>query len=97
MRVDVVGKHLEVTEAIRTYANTKVAKLLRFSDGVQLITVRLEKEPPKHFHAEVVVDVEKHDDFVGHCKGEDLYHCIDEAVDKVSRQLTTFKEKTKGV
>jgi putative sigma-54 modulation protein len=97
MRVDVIGKHMEVTEAIKTYTGSKVTKLLKHYEGVQQIVVRLEQEPHnKGFHAEVVADVEKHDDFVGNAKGDDLYHCIDEAVAKVSRQLTDFKEKLKA-
>lgn len=97
MRVDVIGKHMEITEAIKAYSESKVSKLLKHYDGVQQIVVRLEQEPHKKgFHAEIIADVEKHDDFVGKAKGDDLYHCIDDAVDKVSRQLTDFKEKLKA-
>lgn len=96
MRIDVVGKHMEVTGPIRAYAEQKAAKLLKHFDGVQLITFRVEQDPHKRgFHCEVVADVEKHDDFVGHGHHEDLYAAIDETVDKVVRQLTTFKEKLK--
>ncbi|MCE2967706.1 MAG: ribosome hibernation-promoting factor, HPF/YfiA family [Phycisphaerales bacterium] len=98
MRIDVIGKHMEVTDAIRQYALQKADKLTKFFDGVQLITVRLEEATHKHtktFHVEITVDVVKHEDFVANGEGPDLYHCIDEAVDKASRQLTTFKEKLK--
>ena len=77
MRIDVIGKHMEVTDAIRQYALQKADKLT------------------KTFHVEITVDVVKHEDFVANGEGPDLYHCIDEAVDKASRQLTTFKEKLK--
>jgi putative sigma-54 modulation protein len=98
MRIDVIGKHMEVTDAIRQYALQKADKLTKFFDGVQLITVRLEEATHKHtktFHVEITVDVVKHEDFVANSEGTDLYHGIDEAVDKASRQLTTFKEKLK--
>ncbi|MCA3004568.1 MAG: ribosome hibernation-promoting factor, HPF/YfiA family [bacterium] len=96
MRVDVIGKHMEVTEPIRTFAESKSERLTRHYDGVQRIVFRLEQEPHnKGFHVEVVVDVEKHDDFVANATGPDLYTCIDQAVDKSVRQLTTFKEKLK--
>lgn len=97
MRIDVIGKHLEVTDAIKTFAQEKAARIVKhFPDGVQLITFRLEQEPHKKgFHAEVVVDVIKHDDFVAHAKHADLYAAIDEAVDKATRQLTSFKETLK--
>ncbi len=63
MRIDVIGKHTEVTDAIRQYALQKADKLTKFFDGVQLITVRLEEATHKHtktFHVEITVDVVKH-------------------------------------
>jgi putative sigma-54 modulation protein len=96
MRTNVVGKHMDITDAIRSYAEQKASKLPKHFDGTQLITIRLEQEPHKKgFHAEVTVDVEKHDDFVANAKGSDLYAAIDEAVDKAARQLTDFKEQLK--
>lgn len=97
MRIDVVGKHMDITEAIRSFATQKASKVTKhFDDGVQMITVRLEQMAHnKGFHAEIVVDVVHHDDFVAHAKGDDLYTCIDEAAEKAARQLTAFKEKLK--
>lgn len=98
MRIEVVGRNLPVTDAIREHAETKAAKLPRYFDGVQLVTLRLSREDHHHhgsFEVELVVDVEKHPDFVTHAKGEDLYAAIDDAVQKSSRQLTDFKEKLK--
>lgn len=96
MEIKVIGKHMDVTEAIRSYAEGKVAKLTKFFDKVQSITVRVEQDPHKKgFHSEIVVDVEHHDDFVAHSHNADLYAAIDDATDKVGRQLTTFKEKLK--
>ncbi|MCE2924200.1 MAG: ribosome hibernation-promoting factor, HPF/YfiA family [bacterium] len=97
MQINVIGKHMEVTEAIRAYAQKKASKLPMHFDRVQSITLRLEQDPQKtSFHAEVVCDVEKHEDFIGHCHHADLYHAIDEAVAKVDRQVVAFKEKLKG-
>ena len=45
--------------------------------------------------AELVVDVEKHDNFVAHARDEDLYAAIDLVIDKAARQLTDFKERLK--
>jgi putative sigma-54 modulation protein len=98
MRIDVVGRNIEVTDALRQYAEQKASKLPRYFDGVQLVTLTLTKEDHlKHgeFGVEVCVDVEKHADFVTHAKGEDLYAIIDAAVQKSARQLTDFKEQLK--
>ena len=98
MRIEVVGRNLAVTDAIREHAETKAAKLPKFFDGVQQITFRISRENHSHrgrFDVELVVDVEKHDDFVTHSTAEDLYAALDDAVQKSSRQLTEFKERLK--
>lgn len=98
MRIDVIGKHLDITDALRTFATDKSAKLVKhLEDGVQQITVRLEQlAHNKGFHAEITVDVVKHEDFVANATHADLYAAIDEAVDKAARQLTDFKEQLKN-
>lgn len=98
MRIEVIGRNLEVTDAIRQHAEAKAERLPRYFDGVQQITFRLTREDHQHqgkFGVEVVVDVEKHDDFVAHATGEDLYGAIDAVVAKATRQLTDFKERLK--
>ncbi len=95
MRIDVVGKHMTVTDAIQHYAEQKVEKLLKVFDGTQQIRVLLEETKDKagDFKVEVVVDVVKHKDFIANAVGTDLYACIDGAVDKAQRQLRDYKEK----
>lgn len=98
MRIDVVGLDVAVTDAIRTHAETKAEKLPRYYDGIQQIVFRLRHKDGSHhptFEVELTIDVEKHDDFVAHAQGDDLYLAIDAAVQKGSRQLTDFKEKLK--
>lgn len=96
MRIDVIGRQFEVTDAIREYVESKAEKLLRYFDGTQLITATISTPDHNHlFSVEFVVDVEKHDDFVSHAEGEDLYATVDKAVSKSQRQLTDFKEKLK--
>ncbi|MCC6660908.1 MAG: ribosome-associated translation inhibitor RaiA [Phycisphaerales bacterium] len=98
MRTDVIGRNFEVTPAIRAHAEGKAEKLHKFLRGVQQITFRLARVDHQHkgqFEVELVIDVERHDDFVAHAKGEDLYVLIDEAVQKGTRQLTEFKERRK--
>lgn len=99
MRIDVIGKHLDVTDPIRAYCEQKAAKLTKYFDGIQMITVRLEEathKTTKSFHCEVVVDVVKHDDFVANATGPDLYACVDLAIEKAQRQIHDFKERLKG-
>ncbi len=48
------------------------------------------------FFVELRVDGEKHDTFVASQEGRDVYECVDQAVDKMTRQLTDFKERLKN-
>ncbi len=99
MRIEVIGRDFVITDAIREHAESKVSKLPRYFDGVQLITVtisRLGHSNHVTYDVEIIVDVEKHDDFVSHGKGDDLYATIDSAVQKATRQLTDFKDKLKN-
>ena len=95
MRIDIIGKHMDITDAIRLYAESKSSKLTRFFDGTQQIRIYLENPAgkSKEFKVEIAVDVVKHEDFIAHAHGTDLYHCIDECVEKSARQLKDFKEK----
>ena len=98
MRVDVIGRGIEVTDAIRTYADQKAGKLTKYYDGPQLVPVPLPRASAHHntdFDVELVLDVEKHDDFVSHAKGPDVYAAIDIVLEKGERQLRDFKEKLK--
>ena len=96
MRIDVTGRHFEITPAILERAEKKCAKLPKYYDGVQHIEVVVEQIPHDKFAVELRVDVEKHETFAAGEKGDDLYLAIDSAVDKMVRQLTDFKEKLKN-
>jgi putative sigma-54 modulation protein len=96
MRIDVIGKNLDITPAMEEYADAKGAKLSRYYDGVQHVEVVVETSKDQSFLVEFRVDVEKHDIFVAHAQATDLYEAIDKTVDKMARQLTDFKEKLKN-
>jgi len=98
MRIDVVGRHLEVTEAIREHAETKLEKLTQFFDATQQITLTIAKEGSHGhdtFEVEVMVEVERHETIVARVLGEDLYKIIEQACQKAARQLKDLKEKLK--
>lgn len=98
MRVDVVGRNMEVTDAIRKYAEAKASKLVKYFDGLQLVTVAIRKASSNHssdYDAELVLDVEHHKDFVSHATGPDPYAAIDIVVEKGERQLRDFKEQVR--
>lgn len=97
MRINVIGRHLEVTDPIRQHAESKATKLDKFEDIVQQIEIKFWKEnsAQESFSVEVVVDVINHADFIAKAEGHDLYLVIDDAIAKVGRQLNDHREKLK--
>lgn len=96
MRIQVTAKHMELTPAIQQYAEQKAGKLPRYYDGVQEIAVVIERPRNDQVEVEIRADVEKHSDFIAKVNGQDVYECIDLAVDKIHRQLAEFKDRLKN-
>jgi putative sigma-54 modulation protein len=96
MDFKISGRNVEVTDAIRDYAQKKTAKLPRYYDLVQEIAVVLEREDHRLYHVELIVDIEHADPIVANSSAEDLYAAIDDTTDKAERQLTDHKEKVRN-
>lgn len=95
MEIIVTGRHMDITPAIREYASEKVSKLPRYFDRIQSIDVIAHKNDRQH-EMEIIVHVDRSDPFLCKTAGSDLYACIDEAVNKLERQLTDHKDKLRN-
>lgn len=96
MRIEIVGRGLDITEALRTHAHAHAAKLPRYYDRVLQIEITISQLDHTHhptFDVEFNIDVEHHDPFICHARGDDLYATIDQAAQKGARLLTDFKDK----
>ena len=91
MNLSIIGRHLEVTPAIREYVMNKMARVLRHFDNVIDTQVILSIERLKHT-AEITMRVRGKDI---HCEAtdENLYAAIDLLADKVDRQVIKYKSK----
>ena len=95
MELNVSGRHMEITDAIRAYASDKVSKLTRYYDRISSIEVVIDKGGQVH-ELEVIVHIERSDPSIVKISGTDVYACIDEAVDKLERKLTDHKDKLRN-
>ncbi|MDQ7840720.1 MAG: ribosome-associated translation inhibitor RaiA [bacterium] len=96
MPVRVQGKHIAVTDALRAYAEQKLAKLPRYFDRVQDAQVVLSVARDRTRGRAQVVEV------TVWCDGlvlraeettEDMYTSIDRAVDKLERQIEKYRSR----
>lgn len=94
MQLNVSGHHVEVTEPLREYVDTKFERLQRHFDQISNIQVTLivEKMVQK---AEATIHISGADIFA-HSESEDMYAAIDALADKLDRQLIKHKEKSRG-
>jgi len=95
MEFKISGRHIDVTPAIRAYAEKKTAKLHRFFDRIQSIESVVEQRD-RMFEVEIITNVEHHPPFLAKELHEDLYAAIDVATDKMERQLHDHKEKLRN-
>jgi putative sigma-54 modulation protein len=93
MQISVTGHHLDVTEALKTYVESKFEKLERHFDHVTDVHVILgvEKLIQK---AEATVQISGGTLFAED-QQEDMYAAIDGLIDKLDRQIKKHKEKMK--
>ena len=92
MQLNVTGRRLEVTEALESYARTKLGRLERHFDHVTNVHVVLSVERERR-RAEATVHVTGRELFADAVE-EDMYAAIDALVDKLDRQIKRYKEKT---
>ena len=91
MNIDITGRHVEVTPALREFTEDKLHKLQRVYDGPLEAHVVLRIS--KHRHTAEIQIKSKHLTLSGTEETGDLYASIGEVVDKLERQLLKHKEK----
>jgi len=87
------GKHIEITEAIRSHAEEKTAKLPKYYNSINRVEVIIDSSQSGDTSVEVIAKAEHGKIFVGTETGQDAYRCIDMAVHKLERQLRRQKSK----
>jgi putative sigma-54 modulation protein len=89
------GRNLEITEAMRSYAEDKLSKLERFFDHIIDAKVIMSYNHTRNSdpaRVEVQVNV-PHGVVRAEEAGQDTYAAIDKAVDKLERQLKKYKDR----
>ena len=91
MQLNVSGHHVEVTDSLRGYVESKIERLERHFDLVSNVHCILTVEKLRH-KAEAKVSVNG-GTIYAETTEEDMYAAIDGLVDKLDRQVRKYKEK----
>lgn len=92
MEITIKGKNVEVTKALRDYAEKKVSKIQRFFEG-DMIDAQVTMGIEKGLH---IVEVTMQINGLllrGEEKTGDMYASVDGAVDKIERQIRKYKTR----
>ncbi|MBE0447489.1 MAG: ribosome-associated translation inhibitor RaiA [Actinobacteria bacterium] len=96
MELIVKGRHVEVTGALRSYAEDKIGRVAKYFDRIQKIEIEFtdEKNPSIINSKTVEVTVfPKGPILRAKESSSDMYASIDMVVDKLERQIKRFKNK----
>src|SRR5690606_11366738 len=91
MQLNISGHHLDITDSIRDYVTTKLARLEKHYDRITSTTVILSVDKLIQ-KAEATVHVSGGDIFAD-AQSEDLYAANDSLADKPAGQIVQHKEK----
>jgi putative sigma-54 modulation protein len=92
VQIHITGRHLGVTEAMKSYAYAKVEKLLRFFDRTTSAAVTMDVTHADH-EVEIVLDLPRNARLVGKASAPDMYAAVDLAEHKLAGQLRKAKER----
>ena len=91
MQINLTGHHVEITDSLRNYVDTKFEKLERHFDHINNVQVILNVEKIRQ-KAEAKMNLNGGEVFAT-SEHEDMYAAIDNLIDKLDRQVIKHKEK----
>jgi putative sigma-54 modulation protein len=94
VNVIVKARHMEVSDAMRDYVESKAAKLPRYYDNIQSIEAILDMEADQAV-VEIVVTARRKATFVATHREEDMYASVDQCLRKITEQLRRHKDKVR--
>ena len=94
MQIAVTFRHMESSDALRSYVEEKLARVKKYIDEPIDAQVALSVQKKIHHRAEVTM-VAKGLTMKSAEEKDDMYAAIDLMVDKIERQLKKYKEKLK--
>ncbi len=91
MRLDVRGRNIEMTDALKDYTTKRLSKLEKYIDDARIAQVALSLEGENH-KVEVTIPL---NGFIlrGEVTAEDMYSAIDMVVEKLEKQIEKHKTK----
>lgn len=92
MKVNITGKNIDITSAIRTHIESKFTKLEKWQVDIIGCNASISEEPGKQKKIEAIISVPK-GQLIASASNEDLYLAVNEVQQKLERQLNKLRHK----
>ena len=104
MQINLLGKNIELTEAIKDYVSKRVTNLEKLlsriedKEGKVLVNFEVSKSTNHHksgyvFHADCLIKIDGKE-FYGSADKEDLYQAVDAVKDSLYNEINKHKDRT---
>jgi putative sigma-54 modulation protein len=94
--LQITGRHVEITPALREYAEKKLGKMEHHFNHITQVHIILSVEKNEH-KAEATVHASGHADFFAEALATNMYAAIDSLSEKLTRQIVKHKEKLQHI
>lgn len=92
MEINITGKNIDITSAIRAHIESKVKKLEKWQVDIISCQATFSEEPNKQMKFEAVITIPK-GQLIASALHTDLYAAVNEAEQKLERQLNKLRHK----
>lgn len=92
MQISITGRHVTVTDNVKTHLNEKLERCLGMFPRIESVHVILDMEN-RDYVSEVVIQASSHIRVTAKENSENLYDAIDRSIEHVERQLRKQRDK----
>ena len=96
MKRSITGRHFELTEAIKNYADAAVDVLDKYNLDITTANTVISSSEKKGFTVEFIVNLKDKNTIVITQNDKDVYAAIDLAIERVKKSLRRHSDKIKG-
>ncbi len=93
MNTTVVGRNIEVTEAMKEHIRKVIDEVEKYNLGILRSVVTLEKDKRDFFNIEIIMNIPEKGTVVVHSRDKDMYAALDVAKDKLEKLLRRYHDR----
>ncbi len=95
MEFETIGRHVEITEPVRSYLAERRDRMAKFFDRIHSLKIIISADGANHT-AEFIAHLVKAETIVSKGSAPDLFAAIEAGADRMEEQIRKYTEKLRG-